>query len=53
MFSSFLRNKKKYWNTEVYNVYEDFFPENLNDYNDSVFIMSDKKLKVLENIFFI
>ena len=47
MFSSLLRNKKKYWNTKVYNVYEDLFPENLNDYN--AFIITGSAYGVYEN----
>ena len=47
MFSSLLRNKKKYWNTKVYNVYDNFFPENLNDYD--AFIITGSAYGVYEN----
>ena len=33
MFSLLLKNKIKYWNVDVFNIYEDIFPQNLIYYN--------------------
>ena len=33
MFSLLLKNKIKYWNIDIFNIYEDIFPKDLAYYN--------------------
>jgi GMP synthase-like glutamine amidotransferase len=47
MFSSLLNEKIQYWNVDVYNVYEKFFPKKLNSYN--AFIITGSAYGVYEN----
>ena len=51
MFSLLFKNKIEYWNTQVFNVYEDTFPENLIYYN--AFIITGSAFGVYENHFWI
>ena len=47
MFSSFLNKKIQFWNLDVYNIYENIFPENLTIYN--AFIITGSAYGVYEN----
>ena len=47
MFSSLLNDKIQFWNVEVYNIYENIFPEKLNSYN--AFIITGSAYGVYEN----
>ena len=45
--SQLLKNKIKYWNVNVFNIYEDIFPQNLIYYN--AFIITGSAYGVYEN----
>ena len=47
MFSSFLNKKIQFWNLDVYNIFEDIFPEKLTFYN--AFIITGSAYGVYEN----
>ena len=47
MFSSLLNDKMQFFNVDVYNIYENIFPENLDNYN--AFIITGSAYGVYEN----
>ena len=47
MFSSLLNDKIHFWNVEIYNIYENIFPQKLNSYN--AFIITGSAYGVYEN----
>ena len=47
MFSSLLNEKLQFWNVDVYNIYDNIFPEKLDDYN--AFIITGSAYGVYEN----
>ena len=47
MFSSFLNEKIQFWNVDVYNIYDNIFPEKLTSYN--AFIITGSAYGVYEN----
>ena len=47
MFSLLLKNKIKYWNIDIFNIYEDIFPQDLAYYNG--FIITGSAYGVYEN----
>ena len=47
MFSLLLKNKIKYWNIDIFNIYEDIFPKDLAYYNG--FIITGRAYGVYEN----
>ena len=47
MFSSFFSEKIQFWDVDVYNIYENFFPENLTYYN--AFLITGSANGVYEN----
>ena len=47
MFSSLLNKKIQFWNVDVYNIYDNIFPEKLTSYN--AFIITGSAYGVYEN----
>ena len=47
MFTSLFKNKMEFWNVDIYNIYENFFPANLCSYN--AFIITGSAYGVYEN----
>ena len=47
MFSSLLDEKIQFWNADVYNIYDNIFPEKLDNYN--AFIITGSAYGVYEN----
>ena len=47
MFSSLLNEKIQFWNVDVYNIYDNIFPEKLTSYN--AFIITGSAYGVYEN----
>jgi len=49
VFSLLLKNKIKHWNVDIFNIYENIFPQNLVYYN--IFVITGITYGVYENHF--